>query len=56
MFHLINLTNLIAQTVEDPKILEQIQNNFNYFIQSGQVWALVVGLVLGYFFRSFTSY
>lgn len=48
----------------DPALLAQFQNrvfsSFNAaidnFIQSGQVWAFVVGLVLGYLVRSFTSY
>ncbi|ELR96630.1 hypothetical protein GLO73106DRAFT_00004260 [Gloeocapsa sp. PCC 73106] len=53
---LINLNIVFAQRVEDPKIFEQMQDNFNNFIESGQVWALGIGLVLGYLFRSFTSY
>lgn len=48
----------------DPMVLAQFQNrvfsSFNAaidnFIQSGQVWAFLVGLVLGYLVRSFTSY
>jgi hypothetical protein len=28
----------------------------DYFIKSGQVWALVIGLVVGYIFKSLTSY
>jgi hypothetical protein len=53
------LTNwgaLLAQKIEDPQIMDQIQENFNYFIESGQVWALGVGFVLGYLFRNFTAY
>ena len=26
------------------------------FIQSGQVWALLIGMAVGYLFRSFTAY
>jgi hypothetical protein len=29
---------------------------FDNFIQSGQVWALLLGFVLGYLFRSLTTY
>jgi hypothetical protein len=29
---------------------------FSHFIESGQVWALLVGLVLGYLLRGLTSY
>lgn len=48
--------DLIAQTVRDPDVLGQMQAAFNNFIESGQVWALLIGLVLGYLFRSFTAY
>lgn len=47
---------IFAQMVEDPQILDQIKDNFNYFIESGQVWALIVGFVLGFLFKSFTAY
>jgi hypothetical protein len=48
----------------DPALIAQFQNNvfsnFNAalsnFIESGQVWAFIIGLVLGYIVRSFTSY
>lgn len=44
--------------------MAQIQDNlFNNigqawanFIQSGQVWALIIGFVVGYIFRSITAY
>lgn len=48
-------TPVIAQTIEDPEVLQQIQDGWNNFIESGQVWALLIGLFLGYLFRSFTS-
>lgn len=47
---------VLAQTVRDPDILGQMEDAFNNFIESGQVWALLIGLVLGYLFRSFTAY
>jgi hypothetical protein len=47
---------LIAQTINDPNILGQIQKAFNNFVQTGQVWALLIGLVIGYLFRNLTSY
>lgn len=40
----------------DQDILGDIANAWNIFIQSGQVWALVVGLVLGYLIRGLTTY
>jgi hypothetical protein len=29
---------------------------FDNFIASGQVWAFIIGLIIGYLFRSFTTY
>lgn len=42
--------------VEDPDVLGQMRDMWNVFIESGQVWALLIGLFLGYLFRTFTSY
>ncbi len=47
---------VLAQTVEDPDLLGQIQDTWNNFVKSGQVWALLIGIVIGYFFRNFTSF
>jgi hypothetical protein len=51
----IELGHLLAQKIEDPDILGKIQKSWRNFIESGQVWALGIGFVLGYIFRSFTS-
>lgn len=48
-------TVVVAQTVKDPEVLQQIQDAWNNFIDSGQVWALLIGLFLGYLFRTFIS-
>lgn len=45
----------LAQSVDDPEILKQIQQAWKNFIESGQVWALLIGLFLGYVFRTFIS-
>lgn len=45
---------LLAQEIKDPKVLDQMQNAFNNFIKSGQVWALIVGLFFGYLIRGIT--
>lgn len=44
---------VLAQSVRDPEVLQQIQDGWNNFIESGQVWALLIGLFLGYLFRTF---
>jgi hypothetical protein len=47
---------VVAQTLKDPDLLGNIQATFQNFIQSGQIWALLIGLVLGYMIRGFTTY
>ncbi|MDJ0713243.1 MAG: hypothetical protein QNJ54_03345 [Prochloraceae cyanobacterium] len=44
------------QDIEDIDVIAQMQDAYNNFIQSGQVWALGIGVVLGYIFRAFTAY
>lgn len=62
--HLLELTffhdwgqhvGLLAQTFED-NLGSNFGNAWDNFIESGQVWALGIGLILGYIFRSFTAY
>jgi len=48
--------NVLAQTVQDPDVLGQMQKSFNNFIKSGQVWALGIGVVIGYMIKGFTSF
>ncbi|NJL45820.1 MAG: hypothetical protein HC922_09065 [Leptolyngbyaceae cyanobacterium SM2_3_12] len=40
----------------DQDILGDIVNAWNNFIQSGQVWALIIGIALGYFIRNLTAF
>ncbi|MCP2731431.1 hypothetical protein [Limnofasciculus baicalensis] len=47
---------VLAQNVTDPDVLGQMQRAFSNFINSGQVWALLIGLVVGYMFRGMSSY
>ncbi len=50
----INWTVVAQQFNQD--VLGDIQKAFNHFIQSGQVWAFLIGIVIGYMFRALTSY
>jgi hypothetical protein len=43
----------MAQIKDD--LFNNMGQSWNNFIQSGQVWALGIGFVLGYLFRSITS-
>ncbi|MEO1430744.1 MAG: hypothetical protein AAFS12_17035 [Cyanobacteria bacterium J06632_19] len=47
---------MIAQTVNDPDLLGQVQKAWNNFVETGQIWALLIGLVIGYLIRNLTSY
>ncbi|HEY9823939.1 MAG TPA: hypothetical protein V6D19_00710 [Stenomitos sp.] len=46
---------LIAQTYKED-LFGSMQQAWNNFILTGQVWALIIGFVVGYIFRSITSY
>ncbi|MDY7012666.1 MAG: hypothetical protein SVX43_03520 [Cyanobacteriota bacterium] len=43
---------ILAQNVEDPDVMGQMQRAFQNFVESGQVWALIIGFVLGFGFKS----
>lgn len=53
--YIVPYTTLLAQQIEDPDILGQIQDAWFNFIDSGQVWALVIGIFFGYTFKGFTG-
>ena len=40
----------------DQDILGDMGKLWNTFIDSGQVWALIIGIVIGYMVRSLTAY
>jgi hypothetical protein len=42
--------------IKDPDLLGQIQNTWNNFVKTGQIWALLIGVVVGYMFKGLTSY
>lgn len=46
---------VLAQSVEDPDVLGQMRTAFANFVESGQIWALGIGAVVGYLFKSFVS-
>lgn len=47
---------VVAQSVTDPNLMGRIEKAYNNFVQTGQVWALLIGVVIGYMIRSLTSY
>ncbi len=47
---------ILAQTIEDPDVIGQMEDAWYHFVDSGQVWALLIGLLIGYSFKGLTSY
>lgn len=50
------MTPVLAQEQFDQDILSDLGNVISNFIESGQVWALLIGFVLGYVLRGVTTY
>lgn len=40
----------------DQDVIGDLGNALNTFIESGQIWALIIGFVLGYLLRGVTTY
>ena len=53
--YLLPVSSFLAQQIEDPDILGQMQDAWYNFIDSGQVWALLMGTFVGYTFKGFTG-
>lgn len=48
--------SFIAQMVKDPDILGQMSDAWKNFVESGQIWALLIGVFFGYVFATFTRF
>lgn len=46
---------VLAQQVSDTNVLNDMQKAFNNFIQTGQVWAMLIGIIIGYTLRNITA-
>lgn len=51
----LNIT-FFAQNFRQFDLMADMQKAFENFIESGQVWALLIGIFFGYLFKGFTSY
>lgn len=49
-----NTEVVVAQFDQD--ILGDITSGFRNFYESGQIWALIVGVIIGYVIRGITTY
>ncbi|MGK7933606.1 MAG: hypothetical protein AB4041_19540 [Microcystaceae cyanobacterium] len=52
----LEIGTILGQKIEDPQVLEKMQASWRKFIETGQVWALIIGFIIGYIFRSFTGF
>ncbi|HIK27786.1 MAG TPA: hypothetical protein IGR89_06890 [Oscillatoriaceae cyanobacterium M7585_C2015_266] len=46
---------VLAQQVSQTTLFSDVQKFWNNFIQSGQIWALIIGIVIGYGIRNITA-
>lgn len=46
---------VLAQNVQQTTLLSDIQKAWNHFVQTGQIWALLIGIVVGYAIRNITA-
>lgn len=51
----VTTTPVVGQLIED-NFFDRSGDILGNFIESGQVWALLIGLVLGYAIRGMTTY
>lgn len=47
---------VLGQLQTNTDIFSNFGNWWDHFVKSGQLWALLIGIVIGYFFKSFTSF
>lgn len=55
LWHLMPQVTGLAQSIQTD-LGANVEAAWNTFIESGQVWALLIGFFMGYIFRSLTSY
>jgi len=48
--------HVLAQTFDDVDILADMEDAWYNFVDTGQCWALVIGVVVGYAFKGLTNY
>jgi hypothetical protein len=46
--------DLLAQQFKQD-VMGDLSKGWNNFVKSGQIWALIIGVVVGYLFRSITN-
>lgn len=47
---------LLFSQVTDADLVGEFQAAFKKFVETGQIWAMLIGMIVGYFFRALTTY
>ena len=58
VFHWHLPTDLMAldKPIQQTDLWGDFQKAFNNFVKTGQAWAFVIGIVIGYMIKTFTSF
>ncbi|TAF04394.1 MAG: hypothetical protein EAZ77_15760 [Nostocales cyanobacterium] len=53
-----DITVLAAEytNIKDPDLMGQMQATWNNFVKTGQIWATLIGMIIGYLLKGLTSY
>lgn len=47
---------ILAQTFDDVDIMADMEEAWQNFVATGQCWALLIGVIVGYGFKGMTNY
>lgn len=47
---------VLAQQFKETDLGTDISKSWNHFVKTGQVWAFLIGIIIGYMMKTFTSY
>lgn len=47
---------VLAQQIKETDLGGDVSKAWNHFVKTGQVWAFLIGLIIGYMMKAFTSY
>ncbi len=53
---MIVINGLFAQMLQGIDIIADITSAWKTFVETGQVWAMIIGVFFGYVFASFTRF
>ena len=47
---------ILAQTFDNIDIMQDMEEAWHNFVETGQCWALLIGVIVGYGFKGLTNY